>query len=42
MASCGASEATGEHLAFLDGDNAFAPRALDVYEQIHDSRAHLH
>jgi hypothetical protein len=32
-ANCGASEATGKYLASLDGDDAFAPRALDVYEE---------
>lgn len=31
---CGASLATGEYLVFLDGDDAFLPWALDVYERI--------
>jgi glycosyltransferase involved in cell wall biosynthesis len=30
----GASLATGDYLVFLDGDDAFLPWALDVYEQI--------
>jgi glycosyltransferase involved in cell wall biosynthesis len=30
----GASLATGEYLVFLDGDDAFFPWALDVYERI--------
>ena len=30
----GASLATGEYLVFLDGDDAFLPWALDVYERI--------
>lgn len=30
----GAALATGEHLVFLDGDDAFLPWALDVYERI--------
>jgi glycosyltransferase involved in cell wall biosynthesis len=33
-ANCGASEATGKYLAFLDGDDALAPWALAAYEQI--------
>jgi glycosyltransferase involved in cell wall biosynthesis len=33
-ANRGASEAAGKYLAFLDGDDALAPWALDVYEQI--------
>jgi hypothetical protein len=36
--NCGACEATAKHLAFLDGDDAFAPRVLDVYEQIIQAR----
>jgi glycosyltransferase involved in cell wall biosynthesis len=30
----GASLATGDYLIFLDGDDAFFPWALDVYERI--------
>ncbi|MGD0404897.1 MAG: glycosyltransferase [Candidatus Acidiferrales bacterium] len=31
---CGASLATGDYLVFLDGDDAFLPWALNVYERI--------
>ena len=34
----GAAMATGDYLAFLDGDDAFMPWALDVYETIVDAR----
>jgi glycosyltransferase involved in cell wall biosynthesis len=40
-ANRGASEATGKYLAFLDGDDAFAPWALDVYDQIIEAREPL-
>ncbi len=30
----GAALATGEHLVFLDGDDAFLPWSLDVYERV--------
>ncbi|MGD0695515.1 MAG: glycosyltransferase [Terriglobia bacterium] len=32
--NCGASLATGEYLLFLDGDDAFLPWALQVYDRI--------
>lgn len=32
--NCGAALASGEYLVFLDGDDAFMPWALDVYERI--------
>ncbi|MGA3327464.1 MAG: glycosyltransferase family 2 protein [Terriglobia bacterium] len=32
--NCGAALATGEYLVFLDGDDAFLPWALEVYERI--------
>ena len=32
--NCGANLANGEYLVFLDGDDAFLPWALDVYERI--------
>jgi len=32
--NCAAALAAGEHLVFLDGDDAFLPWALDVYERI--------
>jgi glycosyltransferase involved in cell wall biosynthesis len=32
--NCGAAVACGEYLVFLDGDDAFLPWALDVYERI--------
>ena len=34
----GASLATGDYLVFLDGDDAFMPWALDVYERIVQSK----
>lgn len=34
----GASLATGEYLVFLDGDDAFLPWALDVYERIVEAK----
>ena len=32
--NCGAAVASGEYLVFLDGDDAFLPWTLDVYERI--------
>jgi glycosyltransferase involved in cell wall biosynthesis len=32
--NCGAALAAGEYLMFLDGDDAFLPWALDIYERI--------
>lgn len=32
--NCGASMATGDYLIFLDGDDAFLPWALEVYERV--------
>src|ERR1019366_8504283 len=32
--NCGAALARGEYMVFLDGDDAFLPWALDVYERI--------
>jgi glycosyltransferase involved in cell wall biosynthesis len=32
--NCGGALASGEYLVFLDGDDAFLPWALDVYERI--------
>jgi len=36
--NCGAALASGEYLVFLDGDDAFLPWALDVYERIIQTR----
>lgn len=36
--NCGAAVAIGEYLVFLDGDDAFMPWALDVYERIIQTR----
>jgi GT2 family glycosyltransferase len=32
--NCGAAAGTGEYLVFLDGDDAFLPWALEVYERV--------
>src|ERR1039458_6475942 len=37
----GAAAATGEYLVFLDGDDAFPPWALDVYDRIVEARKPL-
>jgi len=36
--NCGAALATGEYLVFLDGDDAFLPWALEVYEKVVQAR----
>jgi glycosyltransferase involved in cell wall biosynthesis len=36
--NCGAALASGEYLVFLDGDDAFLPWALEVYQQIVEAK----
>lgn len=39
--SAGAAAAAGEYLAFLDGDDAFMPWTLDVYDRLIEERSPL-